>query len=197
MSERRVIIIGGGIGGLALGLTLLQIGVRCSIYESVRSLKPLGVGINLQPNAVRELYELGIGTEILDKVGLPVKEWALVGMQGQDIYSEPRGNFAGYNWPQYAVHRGEFHMALYHRFLDVVGAEAFHSGHRAKSYRIQEDGRASVTFETATDTVTETADLVIAADGIHSAIRAQMYPCLLYTSPSPRDLSTSRMPSSA
>ena len=80
MSERRVIIIGGGIGGLALGLTLHQIGVRCSIYESVRSLKPLGVGINLQPNAVRELYELGIGPETLDKVGLPVKEWALVGI---------------------------------------------------------------------------------------------------------------------
>ena len=176
MSERRVIIIGGGIGGLALGLTLHQIGVRCSVYESVRILKPLGVGINLQPNAVRELYELGIGPETLDTVGLPVKEWALVGMQGQDIYSEPRGNFAGYNWPQYAVHRGEFHMALYHRFLDVVGADAFHLGHRAKSYRIEEDGRASVTFETATDTVTETADLVIAADGIHSAIRAQMYP---------------------
>ena len=176
MSERRVIIIGGGIGGLALGLTLHQIGVRCSVYESVRNLKPLGVGINLQPNAVRELYELGIGPETLDTVGLPVKEWALVGMQGQDIYSEPRGSFAGYNWPQYAVHRGEFHMALYHRFLDVVGADAFHSGHRAKSYRIEEDGRASVTFETATGTVTETADLVIAADGIHSAIRAQMYP---------------------
>ncbi|NCV30608.1 MAG: flavin-dependent oxidoreductase [Rhodobacteraceae bacterium] len=176
MSERRVIIIGGGIGGLALGLTLHQIGVRCSIYESVRNLKPLGVGINLQPNAVRELYELGIGAEILDTVGLPVKEWALVGMQGQDIYSEPRGSFAGYNWPQYAVHRGEFHMALYHRFLDVVGADAFHSGHRAKSYRIEEAGKASVTFENSTGTVIETADLVIAADGIHSAIRAQMYP---------------------
>jgi len=112
----------------------------CSVYESVRNLKPLGVGINLQPNAVRELYELGIGPELLDTVGLPVKEWALVGMQGQDIYSEPRGSFAGYNWPQYAVHRGEFHMSLYHRFLDAVGADAFHSGHRAKSYRIEEDG---------------------------------------------------------
>ena len=78
MAKQRVIIIGGGIGGLALGLTLHQIGVRCEIYESVRNLKPLGVGINLQPNAVRELYELGIGPEVLDTVGLPVKEWALV-----------------------------------------------------------------------------------------------------------------------
>ena len=67
-------------------------------------------------------------------------------------------------------------MALYHRFLDVVGADAFHSGHRAKSYRIEEAGKASVTFENSTGTVIETADLVIAADGIHSAIRAQMYP---------------------
>ena len=48
-----MIIAGGGIGGLATALTLHQIGVPCVVFESVRDMRPLGVGINLQPNAVR------------------------------------------------------------------------------------------------------------------------------------------------
>jgi 2-polyprenyl-6-methoxyphenol hydroxylase-like FAD-dependent oxidoreductase len=57
-----VIIAGGGIGGLVTALTLRQIGVPCIVFEAVRELRPLGVGINLQPNAVRELYDLGLGS---------------------------------------------------------------------------------------------------------------------------------------
>ncbi len=113
MNDNRVIIAGGGIGGLATALTLHQIGVPCVVFEAVREMRPLGVGINLQPNAVRELYDLGISAGDLDRVGLPAKEWALVGLNGNDIYSEPRGLLAGYNWPQYAVHRGQLpHAAL-------------------------------------------------------------------------------------
>ena len=60
VTNERVIIAGGGIGGLAAALTLHQIGVPCVVFEAVRDMRPLGVGINLQPNAVRELYDLGI-----------------------------------------------------------------------------------------------------------------------------------------
>ena len=83
------------------------------VFEAVPEMRPLGVGINLQPNAVRELYDLGIAEKDLDRVGMPAREWALVGLNGNDIYSEPRGVLAGYNWPQYAVHRGRFHMLLH------------------------------------------------------------------------------------
>ena len=124
MSDNRVIIAGGGIAGLALGLTLHQIGVPFTVYESAREMKPLGVGINLQPNAVRELFDLGITAEDLDKVGLPAEEWALVGLNGREVYSEPRGLGAGYNWPQYAVHRGQLHMLLYDTLVDRAGADA-------------------------------------------------------------------------
>ena len=95
MHDSPVIIAGGGIGGLATALTLHQIGVPCIVFEAVREMKPLGVGINLQPNAVRELYDLGIGADELNRIGLPAKEWALVGLNGNDIYSEPRGLLAG------------------------------------------------------------------------------------------------------
>ena len=99
-SKKPVLIAGGGIGGMALALTLHQIGVPCVIYEAVEDLKPLGVGINLQPNAVRELYDLGLDATALDAIGIQTKEWALVGRNGRDIYSEPRGLLAGYQWPQ-------------------------------------------------------------------------------------------------
>src|SRR5690348_8337131 len=113
MDDRPVLIAGGGIGGLAVALTLHQIGVRCLVLESVRDLKPLGVGINLQPNAVRELYELGIGPEQLDTIGVATREWVLVGLNGKEVYAEPRGTWAGYQWPQYSVHRGGLQMLLY------------------------------------------------------------------------------------
>src|SRR5262245_52247325 len=96
MTHKRVVIAGGGIGGLAAALTLHQIGVQCVVLEAVREMRPLGVGINLQPNAVRELYDLGFTQDDLDRVGVPANEWALVGLNGNDIYCEPRGVLAGY-----------------------------------------------------------------------------------------------------
>jgi 2-polyprenyl-6-methoxyphenol hydroxylase-like FAD-dependent oxidoreductase len=76
MDRRPVLVAGGGIGGLCVALTLHQIGVPCLVLESVRHLQPLGVGINMQPNAVRELYELGIGPDHLDAIGLQTREFA-------------------------------------------------------------------------------------------------------------------------
>ncbi len=176
MSRNRVIIAGGGIGGLSVALTLQQIGVDCLVCEAVSDLKPLGVGINLQPNAVRELFDLGFTSEDIDAFGVPAQEWALVGRQGQEIYAEPRGTFAGYNWPQYAVHRGGFQMALYHRFVELAGKDAVRLGSRAKGYEKNSDGSVSVILETEQGKVRETGALLVGADGIHSAIRAQMHP---------------------
>ena len=140
MTETPVIIAGGGIGGLATALTLHQIGVPCVVYEAVREMRPLGVGINLQPNAVRELYDLGITEQDLDRVGLPAREWALVGLKGNDIYSEVRGLAAGYHWPQYAVHRGQFHMLLHDKVVERIGPNAIRLGSRVTGYRNNSGG---------------------------------------------------------
>jgi 2-polyprenyl-6-methoxyphenol hydroxylase-like FAD-dependent oxidoreductase len=93
-------------------------------------MKPLGVGINLQPNAVRELYDLGITEAELDEIGVPSKEWALVGLNGNDIYSEARGRLAGYRWPQYAVHRGQLQLLLYRKVVERMGADVVRLGAR-------------------------------------------------------------------
>ncbi|WP_316188683.1 flavin-dependent oxidoreductase [Bradyrhizobium sp. SZCCHNS1054] len=177
MTDLPVIIAGGGIGGLATALTLQQIGVPCIVYESVREMRPLGVGINLQPNAVRELYDLGIGAADLDRVGVPAKEWALVGLNGNDIYSEPRGVLAGYNWPQYAVHRGQFHLLLYRTFIERAGRDAVRLGSRVHAYVKNADGSVTALIEHADGTTSKARGrLLIGADGIHSAVRSQMHP---------------------
>jgi 2-polyprenyl-6-methoxyphenol hydroxylase-like FAD-dependent oxidoreductase len=177
MVDPVVLIAGGGIGGLAMALTLHQIGVRCVVIEAVHEMRPLGVGVNLQPNAVRELFDLGIGADDLDQVGLPALEWALVGLNGNDIYSEPRGRDAGYSWPQYAVHRGQFHTLLYRKVVERLGPEAVRLGQRVAGYRRNVDGTVTAMISHADGTVSEEhVTLLIGADGIHSAIRAAMHP---------------------
>jgi 2-polyprenyl-6-methoxyphenol hydroxylase-like FAD-dependent oxidoreductase len=177
VTDSPVIIAGGGIGGLATALTLHQIGVPCIVFETARDMRPLGVGINLQPNAVRELFDLGITREDLDCLGLPAKEWALVGLNGHDIYSEPRGHLAGYQWPQYAVHRGQFHLMLHDKLMERMGAASVRLGCRVTGYRKLPDGTVSACVENADGSSVEaTGRLLIGADGIHSAVRAQMHP---------------------
>lgn len=177
MIDKPVIIAGGGIGGLSMALTLHQIGVPCVVLEAVEQMRPLGVGINLQPNAVRELYELGIGAGELDRVGVPAREWALVGLNGNDIYSESRGLDAGYRWPQYAVHRGRFHVLLYDTLCARLGPDAVRLGQRVTGYRNEGEAGVAVRIEDADGRNHELAgSLLIGADGIHSAVRAQMHP---------------------
>jgi 2-polyprenyl-6-methoxyphenol hydroxylase-like FAD-dependent oxidoreductase len=171
-----ILIAGGGIGGLSLALTLHQIGVPCIVFESVPELKPMGVGINLQPNAVRELYDLGLGAEILDTIGLQTKEWALVGLNGKDVYSEPRGLAAGYHWPQYSVHRGQLQMLLYHTALQRLGETALKTNHQVIAYRNTDDGVIAQVVTGAGEELEIAGALLVAADGLHSTIRQQMHP---------------------
>jgi 2-polyprenyl-6-methoxyphenol hydroxylase-like FAD-dependent oxidoreductase len=172
----RVLIAGGGIGGLATALTLHQIGVPCVVFEAAREMRPLGVGINMQPNAVRELYDLGITADELDAVGLPAREWALVGLNGNDIYAEPRGLLAGYQWPQYAVHRGRFHVLLHDKVVERLGPQAVRLGSRVTGYQNSSGGVSVQVAHADGSTTEERGALLIGADGIHSAVRAQMHP---------------------
>ena len=175
-ADSRVIIAGGGIGGLSLALTLHQIGVPCVVIEASREMRPLGVGINIQPNAVRELVETGIDYSDLDSIGVPALEWALVGLNGKEVYAEPRGLEAGYRWPQYAVHRGQLLMMLYNKVVERLGKSAVVLGTRVTGYR-KESGRVTAILHDADDTTTELqGSLLIGADGIHSSVRAQMHP---------------------
>ena len=161
---------------LPLHLTLHQLNIPCVIFESVLELKPMGVGINIQPNAVRELYEMDIGTELLDAIGLQTKEWALVGLNGKDVYSEPRGIEAGYNWPQYSVHRGELQMLLYRTVVDRLGKQVIKTDHKVTAYRNTDTGVTALVTTSTGKQLEFSGSLLIGSDGLHSVIRAQMHP---------------------
>ena len=177
MTDKKVIIAGGGIGGLTLALTLHQIGVPFLVLETSHTMRPLGVGINIQPNAVRELFELGLTSEVLGTIGVPAKEWALVGLNGREVYSEKRGLDAGYNWPQFAAHRGELLMLLYRTLIERAGAESVMLDARVDKYLKRPSGEVDVSARGSDGSRFQISGrLLIGADGIHSAVRAQMHP---------------------
>ena len=176
MKQPPVLIAGAGIGGLSLALTLHEIGVPCIALESVAELKPLGVGINIQPNAVRELYALGFTGKQLNRIGIQTEEWALVGLNGKDVYTEERGIKAGYHWPQYSIHRGALQMMLYEAAVARLGSEAIRTGIRVTGYRNHDHGVTALVESRDGEQLEIEGSVLIAADGLHSAIRAQMYP---------------------
>ena len=169
-----VMIAGAGIAGLTLGLTLHQIGVPFRIFEGVRELRPLGVGINLQPNAVRELIDLGLGPD-LDRIGVRTRQYGFYTRTGRTIWEEPRGLAAGYRWPQYSIHRGHLQMMLAERLVERAGPDCLVTGHRVTGF---DTGDAEARLMLLSDAGASTArgSLLVAADGIHSALRRQMYP---------------------
>lgn len=166
-----VIIIGGGITGLTLALSLHQIGMECTIYEAATELKRLGVGINLQPHAMRELTELGLGRK-LEAVAVETREMCFYNRFGQFICKEPRGRHAGYRWPQLSIHRGELHAVLIEAVRERLGQWALVLGHRCQAVE-QYDNGVIVHFA-GRDPVR--GNLVIGSDGIHSAVRRQHFP---------------------
>jgi 2-polyprenyl-6-methoxyphenol hydroxylase-like FAD-dependent oxidoreductase len=164
----RALIVGAGIGGLATALSLHAAGVDACVHESVAELKPLGVGINLLPHAVRELTELGLA-ERIGEVAIATEALVYANRHGQEIWREPRGVAAGYHWPQYSIHRGTLQMLLLAAVRERLGPDAVQAGREAVVF--EESG--AVRFR---DGGMVQADVVIAADGIHSALRAQAYP---------------------
>jgi 2-polyprenyl-6-methoxyphenol hydroxylase-like FAD-dependent oxidoreductase len=166
-----ILIAGGGIAGLSLGLTLHQIGVPFHIYESAAELRPMGVGINLQPNAVRELFDLGLEAE-LDGIGIRTQQLGFYTKLGKTIWEEPRGLKAGYAWPQYSVHRGALQMMLYKALIARAGADCITLGARATGFEQTATGATLL----LADGTRKSGRLIVAADGIHSALRQQMYP---------------------
>src|SRR5476649_717853 len=128
MNRKKILIAGGGIGGLTAALSLHKAGFEVLVYESTTELKPLGVGINLLPHAVRVLTNLGL-QEALAEVAVATGELIYFNKFGQKIWDEPRGMFAGYHWPQFSVHRGTFQMLLLQKVREVIGAERILTGH--------------------------------------------------------------------
>ncbi|HEY8611757.1 MAG TPA: flavin-dependent oxidoreductase [Roseomonas sp.] len=166
----HVIVSGGGISGLTLAMSLHQAGIGVEVHEAVLMPKPLGVGINLLPHAVRELTELGLGERVL-AAGVPTQELLYATSRGEEVWRENRGLAAGYHWPQVSIHRGTLFMLLLETAQERLG-NAIHLGSRGISAESDETG-ATLRLESGS---TARGDAVVAADGIHSALRAAWHP---------------------
>jgi 2-polyprenyl-6-methoxyphenol hydroxylase-like FAD-dependent oxidoreductase len=170
-NARDVLIIGGGVTGLTLALSLHEAGIPCRVFEAATELKWLGVGINLLPHAVRELTELGLA-ERLERHAVLTREMCFYNRFGQFVYKEPRGRHAGYDWPQFSIHRGELHRVLVEAVRERLGADAIALGARCEA--VGQDGD-SVTVRFADRSLARGA-VAMACDGIHSVVRRQLYP---------------------
>jgi 2-polyprenyl-6-methoxyphenol hydroxylase-like FAD-dependent oxidoreductase len=172
-----IAIVGGGIGGLTLALALHQRGLSCRVYESAPEVRELGVGITLLPHAMRELTALGLG-EALAGQGIENRESCFFNRFGQLIYSEPRGRTAGYPVPEVGIHRGRVHLTLWRAAEERLGPACLVTDHHCVGLEPRGE-RVTLGFRsTATGAAREpvTADVVVACDGVNSAVRRQFYP---------------------
>jgi 5-methylphenazine-1-carboxylate 1-monooxygenase len=173
----KIMIVGGGIGGLTAALCLHRIGVRATVFESSHEFRELGVGINLLPHAVKILQELGVAEQLLES-GVELERYMWFNRFGQTIWSEPRGRNAGYKWPQISIHRGRLQAVLMAAVRERLGEEALIGNHHLVDFK-QQDDRVTANFidrRTGEPVGSYEADALIGADGIHSVVRSNFYP---------------------
>jgi 2-polyprenyl-6-methoxyphenol hydroxylase-like FAD-dependent oxidoreductase len=178
--QPKIIIAGAGIGGLTAALALHASGfTNVEIFEASATLTTLGVGINVQPSAVLILRNLGL-LAALDKTGIRTQELNFYNRHGDSILSEKRGVQAGYEVPQFSIHRGEFQMLLLSAVKERLGEAALHLNHALTDFT-QTDKKITAQFSQRRDGAPAeqsnvTGDILIAADGINSTARNRLYP---------------------
>ncbi|MGC5614920.1 flavin-dependent oxidoreductase [Georgenia sp. Z1491] len=171
----KVVIAGAGIGGLTLALSLHEAGIDCEIHEAAPEITPIGAGINLLPHAIKVLDGLGV-LPALERVAVETREAAFFNRHGQFVHSEPSGRFAGYAHPQLSIHRADLQLTLLSAVRDRLGEGAVHLASRATGFTDGDGAAVLHTIDAAGREVDVAGDVVVGADGVHSAVRAQLYP---------------------
>jgi 2-polyprenyl-6-methoxyphenol hydroxylase-like FAD-dependent oxidoreductase len=173
----EVIIVGAGIGGLTLGLALHAAGIPCRVFESAAEIRPIGVGINLLPHATKELAVLGL-EQTLARAAIETRDATFFNRFGQLIYQEPLGRAAGYDHPQFSIHRGDLQMLLLDAFRARTGGDRLITNQHCVGVE-QDDSGVSVTFSDGPGGAgrhTLRGRAAVACDGINSAVRKQFFP---------------------
>ena len=173
----RVLIAGAGVGGLTLALMLHKRGIESVIFEQASEIREVGVGINILPHAVKELAALDLLPK-LDAVGIRTQELHYISRLGQKVWSELRGTDAGFDYPQFSIHRGRLQKVIHDAVVAKLGPGAVRTGLKLQGF-IQNEGGVVAHFTDAKcglSTETVRCDVLIGADGIHSVVRRHFHP---------------------
>jgi len=172
----KAIIVGGGVGGLTTALMLHARGIDCEVFEQADGIRELGVGINTLPHAIRELKQLGL-LERLDAVAIRTHELFYANRFGQTVWHELRGLDAGFDVPQFSIHRGRLQGVIHQAVRARLGEGKIHTGHRLGSFQQDESGVTAYFFDrNGSHRATAQGDILIGADGIHSFVRERLFP---------------------
>jgi len=172
----KAIIVGGGVGGLTTAVMLHARGIDCEVFEQAETIRELGVGINTLPHAIKELAQIGL-LERLDAVAIRTYELFYANRFGQTVWHELRGTDAGFDVPQFSIHRGRLQNVIFQAARARLGESKVHAGCRLGGYTQDESGVTAYFFDRGgTHQRTVRGDVLIGADGIHSFVRAQLFP---------------------
>ncbi|GGF20249.1 salicylate hydroxylase [Aliidongia dinghuensis] len=171
MAEDRIVVAGGGIGGLAAALALAHKGFAVTVLERAGRFAEIGAGIQLGPNAFHALDRLGIGKIARAKAVFIDKLRLMDAMSGEEItHIDVMGAFrTRFGNPYAVVHRGELHSGLV-AACEREAAVELRTGCDVVGYEAVADGAAAVLR--SGDRIA--GRVLVGADGLRSAIRAQM-----------------------
>jgi salicylate hydroxylase len=168
----KVVIVGGGIGGLAAALALIRRNIDVDVYEQTRELRELGAGLQISANGTRVLHALGL-QEALERVQvLPAGKAIRLWNTGQSwkLFDLGLESVARYGFPYITIHRGDLHEVLAQAVLQARPG-AIHLNRKCIGL-VQTPDHVELRFATGEPVA---AKLVVGADGLHSVIRESLF----------------------
>jgi salicylate hydroxylase len=167
-TESSVVIVGGGIGGMAAALALSRQGIRITLLEQSAEIGEIGAGIQLAPNAFAAMDALGVGENARRRAVFTERLVMMDAIDGEEVATFEVGEAFRQRFgnPYAVIHRADIHLSLYEA-VKVSPLITFHTSVHVVA--VEDDGRQATVIDREGRRFT--ADAVIGCDGVKSVIR--------------------------